>query len=180
MPLAWPTEAPRSGPVRLRPFQDRDVPMVRDLATDAYVPLIGSLPPAADDEQARAWVARQHGRLEAGTGFSFCVADLVADRALGAAGLTLVGPARASAGYATAPAERGRGVAGHALTALTSFAWAHLPSLRRVELYVEPWNSASLAVAHRAGYEREGLLRSHQEIGGRRVDMVLLAALRPA
>jgi ribosomal-protein-alanine N-acetyltransferase len=32
--------------------------------------------------------------------------------------------------------------------------------------------------AEHAGYEREGLLRSHQEIGGRRVDMLLYAAIR--
>jgi RimJ/RimL family protein N-acetyltransferase len=31
-----------------------------------------------------------------------------------------------------------------------------------------------------SGYQREGLLRSHQEIGGTRCDMLLYAATRPA
>jgi ribosomal-protein-alanine N-acetyltransferase len=37
---------------------------------------------------------------------------------------------------------------------------------------------ASIKTAERAGYEREGLLRSHQEIGGRRRDMLLYASIR--
>ena len=50
--------------------------------------------------------------------------------------------------------------------------------LHRLELYIEPWNLASIRTAERAGYEREGLLRSHQEIAGERCDMVLYAAIR--
>jgi len=64
------------------------------------------------------------------------------------------------------------------LRALTVLAW-DLPELHRLDAYVEPWNVASLRTAERAGYVREGLLRSHQVIGGRRVDLVILSALRP-
>lgn len=62
--------------------------------------------------------------------------------------------------------------------ALTSFGWT-IPALHRIELYIEPWNAGSIGTAVRAGYEREGLLRSHQEIGGRRRDMLLYASVRP-
>jgi RimJ/RimL family protein N-acetyltransferase len=65
-----------------------------------------------------------------------------------------------------------------ALIALTSFGWT-IPALHRIELYIEPWNTGSIGTAERAGYEREGLLRSHQEIGGRRRDMLLYARVRP-
>ena len=54
-----------------------------------------------------------------------------------------------------------------------------IPALHRIELYIEPWNTGSIGTAERAGYEREGLLRSHQEIGGRRRDMLLYAVVRP-
>jgi len=104
------------GPVVLRQFTVRDVPMARDLSTDPYVPLVGS--------------------------------------------------------------ARGRGLASAALIALTSFGWT-IPALHRIELYIEPWNAGSIGTAERAGYEREGLLRSHQEIGGRRRDMLLYASVRP-
>ena len=70
-------------------------------------------------------------------------------------------------------------MAAAALTALTSFAWT-IPDLHRIELYIEPWNAGSVKTAERAGFEREGLLRSHQEIGGRRRDMLLYATIREA
>jgi RimJ/RimL family protein N-acetyltransferase len=165
--------------VRLRAFERRDIGTVRDLSTDPYVPLTGTLPGDAAEDDAAAWIERQHDRLATGAGFSFCIADADDDRALGATGLWLADLAhgRATAGYGVAPRERGRGVAADALTALTAFAWT-VAGLHRVELYVEPWNAASLRTAERAGYQREGLLRSRQVIGGRRVDMVLLSALR--
>ena len=49
---------PTCGTVLLRPFTDADVAMVRDLATDPYVPTIGSLPPDADEVEALGYVAR--------------------------------------------------------------------------------------------------------------------------
>jgi len=81
-------------------------------------------------------------------------------------------------GYTVAPRARRRGVAARALRALTTFGWT-LPELFRIELHVEPWNLGSIRTAEAVGYVREGLLRSHQTIGGRRVDMLLYAALRP-
>jgi ribosomal-protein-alanine N-acetyltransferase len=76
------------------------------------------------------------------------------------------------------PAHRGRGIATSALKALTRFAWT-IPALYRIELYIEPWNRSSIHVAEAAGYQREGLLRSYQEIGGIRRDMLLYATTRP-
>jgi [ribosomal protein S5]-alanine N-acetyltransferase len=50
--------------------------------------------------------------------------------------------------------------------------------LHRIELYIEPWNVGSIKTAERARFKREGLLRSHQEIGGHRRDMLLYANVR--
>jgi RimJ/RimL family protein N-acetyltransferase len=153
--------------------------MVRDLATDPYVPLIGTLPAHATVEEARAYVERQRGRWAEGRGFSFAVAEAATGRAVGGIGLWLAGLAagRAEIGYAIAPGARGRGHAAAALTAVTRFAWT-LPQLHRLELHVEEWNTASVRTAERVGYRLEGLLRSYLEIGGRRRDLLLLAALR--
>lgn len=155
--------------------------MVADLAGDPYVPLVGSLPAHATPGEVAAWIARQRGRLPAGAGLSFAIADAATDRALGQIGLWLrdLDAGRATAGYGVAPRDRGRGVAAAALTALTRFGWT-VPALHRVVLYVEPWNAASVRTAERAGYRREGLLRSHQEIGGVRRDMLLFATVREA
>jgi [ribosomal protein S5]-alanine N-acetyltransferase len=176
----WPAEPVAYGPVVLRAFSDRDVSMVRELATDSYVPLIGTLPANANRQEAQDWIERQRGRLAEGAGFSFAIAEAGTDRAIGGIGLWLAALAqgRATAGYSVIPSVRGRGVAAAALTALTRFAWT-IPALHRIELYIEPWNTGSIKTAERAGYEREGLLRSHQEIGGRRRDMLLYAIIRP-
>lgn len=85
---------------------------------------------------------------------------------------------RATVGYSIAPAHRGDRLASSALKALTAFAWT-IPALHRMELYIEPWNSNSSRVAVASGFQREGLLRSHQEIGGIRRDMLLYAKTRP-
>jgi RimJ/RimL family protein N-acetyltransferase len=77
------------------------------------------------------------------------------------------------------PSARGRGIATAALIALTKFAWT-IPGLHRVQLHIEPGNAASVRTAERAGYQREGLLRSYQAIGGERRDMLLHAAIRPS
>lgn len=165
----------------LRPIRETDVAMAVALSTDPYLPLIGTLPAQATPAEAAAWVQRQHDRWTEGRGFSFAIADATDDRALGQIGLWLerLPAGRASAGYAVVPAERGRGVAADALTALTAFAWT-IPALHRVELFIEPWNSGSIHTAERAGYQREGLLRSYQEIGGVRRDMLLYATVRPS
>ena len=180
-PLLMPGEPPAFGDVVLRPFTLADVDMVVDLSTDPYVPLTGSLPPHADHEQAVAYIRRQVGHLDAGTGYSFVIADRSTGQALGTAGLWLapIAAGRATAGYSVAPQARGRGVATDGLTALTGFGWT-VPGLWRIELYIEPWNAASIRTAERAGYSPEGLLRSHQAIGGQRVDMLLYASVRLA
>lgn len=180
-PLPLPTIPPEHDGVRLRAFTGRDVPMLQDLSHDPYVPLTGTLPAHADEAGALAYIARQHERRADGAGLSFCAALAGSDVAVGQAGLWLRHRAegRAGAGYAIAPSHRGRGLAARALTALTGFAWS-LEGLHRIELYIEPWNVASERTARAAGYEREALLPDHQEIGGRRVDMLLYTIRRPA
>lgn len=177
----WPTAPPAAGVVLLRAFTDDDVPMVRDLATDPYVPLIGTLPAHASAEEARAYLERQRGRWAEGRGFGFAVAEAATGRAVGAIGLWLaagLAHGRGEIGYSTAPAARGHGYAADALAAVTEFAWT-IPQLHRLELHIEAWNVASIRTAERAGYRYEGLLRSYQEIGGLRRDMLLHAAVRP-
>lgn len=177
--LSWPARRPRHGDVTLRAYEPRDVAMVRDLATDPYVPLIGTLPAHADDAEALAYIERQRRRLPEGAGFSFAVADAGSDEALGGIGLWLrhSGHGRGSIGYFVAPRARGRAVAAQALIAVTGFAWT-LPELFRLEAFIEPSNRASVRSAETAGFRYEGLLRSYMTIGNRRRDMAVYARLR--
>lgn len=178
--MSVPAPCPSFGMVRLRDFRDSDVDMLRDLSTDPYVPTVTSLSADAGPKEALAFIERQGRHRDTGRGFSFCVADARTDAACGHAGLWLrdIEQGRATAGYCIAPRSRGRRMAADALAALTGFAWT-IPEVHRVELYIEPWNVASVKTAESAGYAHEGLLRSHQLIGGERVDLHLYAALRP-
>ena len=173
-PLAWPQTWPAYDGVVLRPFAATDVAMLQDLATDPYVPLIGTLAPRASEAEASEFIRRQHDRLETGVGFSFCVADAGTGAALGTAGLWVShvpDTGRASVGYTVAPRSRRRGVAVRALTALTGFAWT-LAAVRELEAYVEPWNVGSIRTLEAVRFRRQGLRRAHQEIGGRPTDLL--------
>ena len=59
---------------------------------------------------------------------------------------------------------------------LTDWAFAAL-GLGRVQVFVAPENVAALELAERAGFRREGVLRSYWEIDGARLDVVVLARL---
>ena len=175
----WPTVNPVYGNVSLRQFCSDDADMARELSLDPYVSKIGTLPPNATAEQAQQWVERQRNRYSEGAGFSFAVIDTAQGRCAGSVGLWVreLAAGRATVGYGIAPSFRGRRLATDAVRAVTRFGWT-IPGLHRVELYIEPWNTASIKTAEHAGYLREGLLRSHQEINGERRDMLLYSNLR--
>jgi RimJ/RimL family protein N-acetyltransferase len=84
--------------------------------------------------------------------------------------------AEAEVGYIVSPEKRGRGLASRALRLITEWGFAGL-ALARIELRAELENPASLAVAERCGYTREGTLRSVHLKGGRRGDMALYARI---
>jgi [ribosomal protein S5]-alanine N-acetyltransferase len=177
---SWPTTPRTYGSVVLREFTDKDAHLAVELGEDPYIPLIGSLPAHPTAQQALEWIHRQRGQLAERQRFSFAIAEADSGNAVGAIGLGLrdLSAGRATAGYAVSPLHRGRGIATSALQALTTFAWT-IPAVCRVDLYIEPWNTSSINVAEAAGYRREGLLRSYQEIGGTRRDMLLYATTRP-
>jgi RimJ/RimL family protein N-acetyltransferase len=74
------------------------------------------------------------------------------------------------------PEARGRGMATAMLRALTDWAFAEA-GVRRARLVVDVENPASLRVAERAGYVREGVMRSVYFKNGRRIDAWLLSRL---
>jgi RimJ/RimL family protein N-acetyltransferase len=83
---------------------------------------------------------------------------------------------RAGFGYWTRKGARGREVASQALRLLTRWG-AREHGLARLQLIVEPANTASIRVAEKAGFRRKGLLRSYIELKGTRRDVYLYALL---
>jgi len=78
--------------------------------------------------------------------------------------------AQGELGYVVAPAGRGRGVATRAVELLTRWGFEEL-GLERIELRIDPRNAGSERVAERAGYRKEGVLRSIAFKEGLRTDV---------
>ena len=78
--------------------------------------------------------------------------------------------------YVIAGNARGRGIATEAVRLLTDWAFASL-AIARIQLRINPDNSASIRVAEKTGYQREGLLRSAMDIRGNRVDVFVYSRL---
>jgi RimJ/RimL family protein N-acetyltransferase len=177
-PLAVP-ELP-SGPCVLRPFHLSDVGLVREAASDPYIPLISSVPSIYSDDEGRAFIERQHERAIEGHGFPFVIADGAApERGLGTVGLGLreINSGRASIGYWLVPSARGHRLAAWAVRGVTAFAFGTL-AVPRLDLFIEPWNVASQRTAESAGFEREALLRGWERIEGEQRDIYSYVRLR--
>jgi [ribosomal protein S5]-alanine N-acetyltransferase len=166
-------------PVLLREFGDGDIGVVLSAAADPLIPLITTVPAGGGPDQALAYIQRQRQRLASGDGYSFAIADITTGEAVGQIGLWLrdLPAGRASTGYWIGPGHRRRGYAAAALAAITGWGLA-LEGIHRIELHVEPWNQGSWRAAERAGYQREGLLRSWQQVGDQRRDMYVYSVIR--
>jgi ribosomal-protein-alanine N-acetyltransferase len=174
--LAYPDPPLTDGAIRARPWTVQDLPAIESASHDPYIPTVTSVPSVYTDEEGRAFVERQWKRIAGGHGLSLCIADARTDAALGFIGLGLENRAhgRASFGYWVVPGARGRGVAPAAVRLMSAWAFSSL-GLARLEILVEPWNSASLRVADQAGFRREGVLRSYEKFKGRRADLIMHA-----
>ncbi|MGA3310119.1 MAG: GNAT family protein [Xanthobacteraceae bacterium] len=75
--------------------------------------------------------------------------------------------------------NRGQGYGKEALRLATEFCWNHL-NLNRVQLIVFKHNDRAVRAYKAAGFRKEGLLKKAAFIGGNWVDLILMAALRPA
>jgi RimJ/RimL family protein N-acetyltransferase len=77
-------------------------------------------------------------------------------------------------GYMAAPWARSRGFVTEAVNAMSRWALVDL-GLERVELRIATGNAASLRVAEKAGFHREGVARSAGYVHGGRVDLVIFS-----
>jgi len=72
------------------------------------------------------------------------------------------------------PLARGRGLATRAVDLLSQWALAEA-GIARVEAWVDPANTASQRVLTRAGFRREGILRSFLSHADRRADAAVFS-----
>jgi RimJ/RimL family protein N-acetyltransferase len=177
-PIDFPVEGLTDGTVRLRLPADADVPALVEACQDPAVQRFTTVPHPYGPDDAQHFQAMSGTGLSEGIALHVVTADADTDELLGNAGIrrhrTDVG--RWDVGYLVAPRARGRGVATRSVMLLSRFAFADLGA-ERIEICAEPENEASLRVAERAGFTREGLLRAYQVVKGVRRDMIMYSLL---
>jgi ribosomal-protein-serine acetyltransferase len=156
--------------ILIRPLALEDVDALFETAT-ASLPTLSQWLPWAKPGYARsdsaAWIAHcQHGWNAAGE-YHFGTFEADSGRLVGGVGLNHVSRVRRSAnlGYWVADDARGGGVAVSAARSAVIWAFAQL-GLQRIEILVQPENTASLRVAVKLGAVCEGIARNGIIVGG--------------
>jgi [ribosomal protein S5]-alanine N-acetyltransferase len=178
-PIELPVEGLRDGVIRLRPMGDGDVAAVTAACADPEIARFTTLPSPYSSRHAREWLIQARRGLESGTDLhTVVVAEEGGEPILGSVGISGLDRAtgRCAVGYWVAAAARRRGVATRALRLLCGHAFDRLDA-QRIEAWIDPHNPASLRVAERLGFTREGLLRSFMPINGVRRDLLMYSLL---
>jgi RimJ/RimL family protein N-acetyltransferase len=181
-PAPWPAEQPvlSDGEVLLGPWSDRDAEWLHETCQDPEIQRWTLVPSPYELLDAVEFVeVVAPSAFAAHTGVHLAITEADGSERLGAVGLMVIDPASGvgELSYYLAPGARGRGVASRAVSLLAGWAEEEL-GLCRLELHVLAGNVASLRLAERLGFEREGVLRSRELHRGERHDVVLLARLR--
>jgi RimJ/RimL family protein N-acetyltransferase len=175
VPLSYPDPPLGEGEIALRPWEDADLEVMVALCRDPDVARFTRVADPYSESDARAWIDAQPARLAEGEGAAFAIVT-GGGEPVGSIGLRIDPLDRgiAEAGYMVAPAARGRGVATTALRLASRWGLRDL-GVARIQLSTHVENPASQRVAERAGFRREGVLRSWEQLRGRRVDLVMFS-----
>jgi RimJ/RimL family protein N-acetyltransferase len=162
----------------LREFRDEDLADLVAACRDPLVQRFTRLPADYGEAEGRAFIAGAAGRRARRESLELAAADGAGGRLLGAVGLVVDrhDADRAEVGYWVAPWARGAGVATRALALLSRWALGPL-GLARLDLLASVANPASMRVAERCGYVREGTLRKAWFRGPQREDLALYSLL---
>lgn len=154
--------------VLLRPWQKQDKSEVGRLLGDPDITRWTSIPPTVDDTIVErvcqpSWAA---------------VTDVATQQLLGGVGIYRLDRRhnKAELGYWLGASARGKGSATRALKLLSRWAFGEL-GVERLETAIVVGNDASVRVAERAGFIREGVMRSERALHGRRRDFLLMSLL---
>jgi RimJ/RimL family protein N-acetyltransferase len=163
--------------ISLMPLDDRWLDDVAALVTDPAVLAFTRIPEPPPADFAQTWIRSYVTSRSEGTREGFAAVD-------GRGRFVGVGLAphidregdEAELGYIVASGARGQGVGTEILRRLTDWAFTELGSQRLI-LIIDVQNHASLRVAQRCGYQREGVMRSIHVKQQRRGDAELWSRL---
>ena len=167
--------------ITLRLWDERDVPaLVECIDSDEEITRwMDAIPQPYLDAEARMWVEQASSYWLAGTSAPFAVTDFKTGGVLGGVGFGWVGEERVGeVGYWLRSDARGRGLTPRAVSLVSCWAFQEL-GCERLQLRADADNVGSQRVAEKAGFTREGVLRSvhFNPREQRRVDYVMFSLL---
>jgi len=167
--------------VRLRAYADDHIGAVHAAALESVAevaPYETWCTPGYTREQAAEYVGWWQKAREEGSGYYFAVETLESGEYVGSCGLSGIAQPhrRAGLGYWIRTPCTGRGYGTEAAGLVTQLGFAEL-DLNRVEMEIAVQNAASLRIAEKLGFTREGVLRQRLILPGGPTDMVVLSRL---
>jgi RimJ/RimL family protein N-acetyltransferase len=170
------------GVVTLRPWMEADADAVAAACRDPEITRwLDAVPSPYTRRDARAYIATARRGWKDGSLWTFAVTDAETADVLGSCGVGWQDRPNAVAeiGYWVRSGDRGRGVATRAVELASQWVFDEC-GVARLQLRADSLNVASQRVAERAGFQREGVLRSvsYSRRQERRVDYVLYSLLR--
>lgn len=176
--LPLPDPPLRDESILLRPWTLDDVAWVTAACQDPAIVRFTRVPSPYTEAEARGYVLGAAAERATGESLSLAIADARDGDPLGAVGMQRFDweHGKGDIGYWVAREARGRGAATRATRLLARWAFDAL-ELARVELLAAVINERSQRVAERAGFRREGILRSAWRLKEGRVDMVVFSLL---
>jgi RimJ/RimL family protein N-acetyltransferase len=177
--IVLPGAALTDPPTALRPWRDSDLGALVAACQDPEIARWTRVPSPYGEADARAFLLQRYDAIHAGSAAPFAITLAADDRMLlGSIALMRLNwrHRRAEIGYWLAADARGEGHATRAVRLLCGWA-ARALGLERIDLVAATANAASQAVAERAGFSREGVLRSYMVGKQGRLDMVAFGRL---
>jgi RimJ/RimL family protein N-acetyltransferase len=177
--LVAPDPSLSDGAVTLRLWQDRDLDaLVEGIDGDEEIGRwLELIPQPYTLDEARTWVKATQRMWTEGTASPFAIT--VGGAVVGGVGVNWIDRDHGvgDVGYWLRRDARGKGYTTRAVQLAAR--WAFESGAERIQLRADAQNAASIAVAERAGFRREGVMRSarYNPRIGRRMDFVLFSLL---
>ncbi len=166
--------------IAIRPWSPDDAPALAEALQDRQISRwIRVIPFPYGERDALEYIERTIAPKEEPDAAGFAIETRDGATLLGQIGLSSIDLRNKSAevGYWVVKEYRGQGIALRAVGLLSEWALDQV-GMERLELRILDGNTSSDRVAIKAGFTKEGVLRSLYEVEGRRRDVVVWSLLR--
>jgi RimJ/RimL family protein N-acetyltransferase len=158
--------------VTVREWRREDMAAMTAMLNEPAIVRWTRVPSPYREADAIEFLTRGEAERIRGEGINLGIFDSATDELLGSITLRIASWAdlRGQLGYLVGEHARGRGACPAAIRLLTRWGFERI-GLERIEILVHPDNPSSQRVAEKAGFRREGVLRSYTRVKTERFDM---------